>query len=101
MARVAAEGATLVVTEIPLLFEVGAQDDYDTIVLVDAPEPQRLDRLVTTRGLDPSVAQQMIAAQMPAAEKRERSDVIIVNDGDLDALRQRALDVLEELRAEG
>ena len=41
-----AEGATLVVSEIPLLFEADRQGDFDRIVLVDAPDEERLRRLV-------------------------------------------------------
>ena len=98
MQREAAAGARLVVTEIPLLFEVGAQDDYDTIVLVDAPVPLRLERLVETRGLEPEVARQMIDAQLPVEEKRARSDVVILNDADPETLRRRALEALEALK---
>src|SRR5690625_1674454 len=55
-ARLEREGAALVVHDIPLLFEVGLDDQFDVVVLVDAPEPVRLARLVRDRGLDPEEA---------------------------------------------
>lgn len=85
-----ARGESLVVADIPLLFEVGLQDAFDAVVLVDAPEAVRLRRLVDDRGLDPDAARRIIAAQMPSAPKRAGADVVIDNDGSLDELRERA-----------
>lgn len=89
--RAAAErGATLVVADIPLLFEVGLQDEFDRVVLVDAPAELRLERLVHHRGLEREEAQRMIAAQMPVARKRPLADVVIDNLGTLPELEARA-----------
>ena len=97
-AELAAAGAPLVVHVIPLLFEVGLADAFDEVVLVDAPVPVRLARLVEHRGLREEEAARMIEAQRPAAEKRSRATRIIENDGTLDMLREKARDVLRELR---
>jgi len=88
------EGHALVVSEIPLLFEVGLEGDFDTTVLVDAPEAVRLARLVDQRGLDPGEAARIVKAQMDPAEKRSRADFILDNDGTLDELRAAALALL-------
>ncbi|MFW6201206.1 MAG: dephospho-CoA kinase, partial [Gemmatimonadota bacterium] len=88
--RLADEGARVVVHEIPLLFEVGLEDEFDVIAFVDAPAAVRLERIVRDRGLDPAEARRMIDAQMPAAEKRARSDMVIRNDADLERLERRA-----------
>lgn len=96
-ARVAA-GDPLAVSEIPLLFETGMRDSFDVTVLVDAPEAERLRRLVEDRGLDEGEARSMMAAQMPSEEKRALADVVIDNAGTRDALAGRALEVLQELR---
>ena len=53
-----------------LLFERNLADQFDRIVLVDAPRPLRLERLVKDRGLSETEAMDMIAAQMPAELKR-------------------------------
>ena len=90
-------GEKLVVADIPLLFEVGMADDFDVVVLVDAPEDVRLARLVSDRGLDADEARRMIAAQMPAELKRARADVVIRNTGTRGDLQDRARDVWREL----
>jgi predicted metal-dependent phosphoesterase TrpH len=92
-------GASLVVSEIPLLFETGREGDFDAVVLVDAPEDLRVARMVSNRGLSEDEARRIVAAQMPAAEKRARADFVIENDGDLEALEQAADRVLDALRS--
>jgi dephospho-CoA kinase len=90
-------GQRLLVADIPLLFEVGGERDFDVVVLVDAPEPFRLERMVRDRGLDAEVARRMIAAQMPAERKRERADVVIENSGSVEQLEARARMVWDDL----
>jgi dephospho-CoA kinase len=89
-ARIAAAGGTVVVHEIPLLFEVGMQAMFDEIVFVDAPDEARQKRIVETRNLSVEDAQAMMAAQMSPDEKRDQADHIIDNDGDMNELTERA-----------
>jgi dephospho-CoA kinase len=96
-AEARSRGEKLVVADIPLLFEVGMADDFDVVVLVDAPEKVRLARLVTDRGLDADEARRMIAAQMPSELKRARADVVIQNRGTRGDLQDRARDVWRDL----
>ena len=74
-------GERIVVADIPLLFERHLGENFDRIILVDAPRPLRLERLVRNRGLREPEAIDMIAAQMPAELKRVRADIVIDNDG--------------------
>ncbi len=90
-------GDAVVICDIPLLFETGMEKDFDQIVLVDAPEAVRLARLTQTRGLDVAQAQRMMAAQMPAAEKRAKAHHVIDNDGSLEALARRADQVWRDI----
>ena len=99
VAQARAAGADVVVCDIPLLFEKHLADRFDAIVLVDAPRPVRLERLVRDRGLHEAEAMDMIAAQMPAELKRARSDFVIDNDGSLADLEARVDDVWRELGA--
>jgi dephospho-CoA kinase len=94
-----ARGARIVVHDIPLLFEVGADRDMDLVVLVDAPEEVRLQRLVRDRGLPEAEARAMIAAQQPAVGKRRRAHIIIDNDGTPAQLATRAAEAWERIRA--
>lgn len=86
VARHQAEGARLVVCDIPLLFETGLDREMDRIILVDAPVEIRRERLMRDRGLSAPDADAMIDAQMPAERKRARADYVVVNDGSREAL---------------
>lgn len=86
-------GDSIVVCVIPLLFERNLVNDFDYVVLVDAPRALRLERLAETRGMDEADAMNMIASQMPAELKKARADYSIENVGSLEDL-QRAVDKL-------
>lgn len=90
-------GDRIVVCDIPLLFEKKMADRFDRILLVDAPRPLRLERLVTDRGLRETEAMDMIAAQMPAELKRARADFVIDNGSTLTELERRVNDVWASL----
>ena len=97
--QVAAQrGDLLVVNDIPLLFEVLDPTQFDVVVLVDAPDKVRRTRLHSMRGLSNEDADRMIAAQMPAARKRSRSQFVIEDSGTLPELEAQARTVLRELR---
>ncbi|MCH8812615.1 MAG: dephospho-CoA kinase [Gemmatimonadetes bacterium] len=89
------------VTEIPLLFEVGLENEFDATVVVDASEKIRLDRLRDERGLSSERARAMMESQMDPGLKRERATHLLVNEGDIEALEDQALEVLAHLRKNG
>lgn len=92
-----ASGERLVVADVPLLYEVGMEREFDVVVLVDAPEDVRQERLVRHRGLNAAEARRMIDAQMPSDRKRAHADVVISNDGALEELHARARTVWGDL----
>jgi dephospho-CoA kinase len=94
-----AEGSQLVVSEIPLLFELGRQADFDVTVLVDAPPEIRLARLVQARDLDEEQARRVMSSQMDPGEKRRLADIVIENAGSPAELADRAAAVLTKLRS--
>jgi dephospho-CoA kinase len=93
-------GDRVVVLDIPLLFEKKMVDEFTRVVLVDAPRPLRLERLVRDRGLEETEALDMIAAQMPAELKRARADYVIDNAGTLTDLEAKVAHVWMELERE-
>jgi dephospho-CoA kinase len=95
------EGAPLVAAEIPLLFELGLEPEYDVTVFVDAPEEVRLARALAdpARGLEEEEARRIMATQMDPAEKRRRADHVLPNQSSAQDLEVRALALLDELRA--
>ena len=94
-----AEGVSLVVAEIPLLYEVGLEEEYDAVVLVVAPPEERLRRLVEDRGLDEDDASRMMAAQIPSRKKLPKADYVLDNGGTREDLEIRCLALLDLLRA--
>jgi dephospho-CoA kinase len=94
-----AEGHDLVVAEIPLLYETGREGDFDVVVLVDAPDEVRLDRLTRHRGLSEERARALMSAQMDPARKRARAHHVLDNAGTPEELRRAAMALLETLRS--
>lgn len=86
-------GDPVAVSDIPLLYEVMDPSEFDAVILVDAPESVRLDRLVRLRGLDPAEARALVDSQMPSGEKRSRADYVIDNAGTWDDLREATREV--------
>lgn len=93
------DGARILVEEVPLLFETGMEDQYDAIVVVDAPVATRRRRAMATRGWTDEEFDAVEASQLEPAVKRSRADFVIWNDGDTDGLATSARTVWDELAA--
>lgn len=85
---------------VPLLFEVGMTDLWDVVVCVVSPEGQVLQRLAG-RGLSVEEARSWMAAQMPLAEKAQRADFTIVNDGSLADLEEKTYEIWSRILERG
>jgi dephospho-CoA kinase len=100
VAAAKSRGEKVVVCVIPLLFEKHLADEFDSIVLVDAPRSVRLERIVRDRGIDEAEAMKMIASQMPADLKRARADHVIENSGSREALETEVERVWDAIAAD-
>jgi dephospho-CoA kinase len=76
---------SVVVHDIPLLVETGAAARYDLVVVVEAAEPVRLERLAA-RGLPRDQALSRIRAQAPAADRVAAADLLVDNNGSQERL---------------
>jgi dephospho-CoA kinase len=92
-------GDAVLIYVAPLLFERRLANEFDQIILVDAPRELRLERLINRRGLSEEDAANMIAAQMLAELKRARADFVIENTGSLEQLEEQVDSVWERLTA--
>lgn len=79
--------------EIPLLFETDAQNLFDRIIAVACPEKLQIQRLVTDRKINRSVARKILASQCVLDVKIRGSDHVVWNDGPPSLLESQA-DVL-------
>jgi len=79
-------------TEVPLLYEVGAEDRFDVVVVVTAPPELRKERV----GVQ---VDERSARLIPDEEKMARADYAYVNDGSLEELDAFVASVLEQLAA--
>jgi dephospho-CoA kinase len=87
------------VADIPLLFEVGRDKDFD-VVIVAACEPEtQVRRVVARDGVTDAEARQRLAAQWPIAEKVQRADFVIRTDGSYDETNRQLDDVLAALQS--
>jgi dephospho-CoA kinase len=85
--------------EIPLLFEVSRERDFDLSVLVTAAEDERVRRVVQSRNLSEIQARAIMATQMPEDQKAQRAGLIVENNSSVENLETEASRVLLALRA--
>ena len=94
------QGHSMVVKDIPLLYEIQYERRCDCVVVVYVPREVQKQRLVSRDGMSPEDASSRLDAQIPIDEKRARADYLVDNAGDLDSTREQVDRILEELRSE-
>lgn len=91
--------ARALVIDAPLLLEAGLAKECDAIVFVDTPPHIRSQRVSENRGWSASQWNAREAAQMPLDEKQRMADHVVVNGGDLKALRAAVARTLDQIIA--
>jgi len=86
----------LVAVDAALIFETGAEELFDRIILVTAPPATRIARL-RQRGLNEAQIAGVIVGQVSDTQKVDRADYVIHNQGSVEELRAEALEVLTRL----
>jgi dephospho-CoA kinase len=77
----AADGAAMTVLEIPLLLENGGERRVDVVIVVSAPAEAQRARVMQRPGMTAEKLDQLLARQMPDAEKRKRADFVVDTGG--------------------
>jgi dephospho-CoA kinase len=85
----AAPPGTVVVQDVPLLVETERAGAYDLVVVVEAPEERRVQRLAADRGMSAEDVRARMASQATDEQRRAVADVVLVNDGTPDDLRAK------------
>jgi len=89
------EGTEVAVVEVPLLFEAGGDEGFDTTVAVVTVDEMRRER-AAARGH--SLVDEREARQLSQLEKAERAEHVVENDGTLEDLEQALSVLLAKLR---
>ena len=93
------ERGVLVVVDVPLLFELGMQSEFERVIVVYASEAVRLRRLLQ-RGFSREIAMKIMRAQMPLEEKAKHADFVIYNEDSKEETKREVRKIFETLMAE-
>jgi dephospho-CoA kinase len=95
--REAANGARMVVLEIPLLLETGGERRVDAVIVVSAPAQAQRDRVMGRPGMTLEKLEQMLSRQMSDEEKRARADFVVDTGGSFEETFAQVDRIVESL----
>lgn len=91
-------GEQAVIYDMPLLVDLGLNQDMDLTVVVDVDKEERIRRLVDKRGLDEADARARMAQQIDDATRLAAADVVIDNNGPLEALEPQVAALIQKIK---
>jgi dephospho-CoA kinase len=83
--------------EVPLLFESKGEKNFDCTIVVMANKEQCLERFKKATHYDLNEYEKRSARQFPLLDKAKRADFVIVNDGTMLELKQKSLELYQQL----
>ena len=86
MAQSEQRGDPVVVVEVPLLFELGMEEQFDLVVVVSTDRKLRVKRLMARDKVSRDQAEELLKVQMPDQEKVERAGFVLSNNGSKEQL---------------
>ena len=93
-----AQGADMVVLDIPLLFETGGHANMDAVVVVSAPAEMQRERVLARPGMSPERLDAILAQQMDDAEKRARAHFVVDTSKGLEPARAQVAEIIAAMR---
>ena len=98
-AQAEAAGAAVAVYDMPLLVELGLNEEMDLTVVVDVDAEERVRRLVSHRGLDEADARARIKQQIDDAARKAAADVVLDNNGPREDLAPQVERLIASLKS--
>ncbi|MEO1330152.1 MAG: dephospho-CoA kinase [Pseudomonadota bacterium] len=93
-----ADDQTIILFDVPLLFETGADQEMDAVVVVTAPAEVQKARALARPGMTEAHLDRILARQTPDAEKRARADYLVETHHGLEVARAQVRKILSDLR---
>jgi dephospho-CoA kinase len=97
--RAAANGAEMVLLDIPLLFETGGHNRVDAVVVVSAPADVQRARVLERPGMTEEKLDHILSRQMPDVDKRACAHFVVETDKGFDHARAQVKEIVAALRA--
>jgi dephospho-CoA kinase len=94
LAQAQARRESIVLVDIPLLFEIAGECRCDAVVVVSAPPEVQRARALERPGMTEEKFASILAKQLPDAEKRRRADFVVDSSKGFDAARAQVHDIL-------
>jgi dephospho-CoA kinase len=93
----AAKGARVILLDIPLLLETGAEKNVDAVVVVSSPPAVQHARVLARPGMTAEKLAALLARQMPDAEKRARAHFVVDTSRSFDSARAQVHGILRAI----
>lgn len=90
-------GEKMAFYDVPLLYEKNLQSQFDAVIVVACDESIQIQRLKSRNGFSEEEARRRIAAQMPLAEKIQRTPYVIYNNTTLEDLHTQTNKILSDM----
>ncbi len=97
---IAAADAPIILFDVPLLFETGADGEMDAIVVASAPEAVQRARVLARPGMTVEKYASLKTRQMTDAQKRQQAHYVVMTDRGLDHAREQVKMILADIRNE-
>jgi dephospho-CoA kinase len=98
VASAEAQQHLVVVLDIPLLYEIGAESRLDKVLVVSAPVEMQRERVLARPGMSEERLAQILARQVPDEEKRRRADFVVDTSHSIEDAEAQVRAILQVLK---
>jgi len=97
LAEAEQNGASIVVLDIPLLYETGGEQRCDAVVVVSASSETQRQRVLGRPGMTEEKFAGLLAKQIPDDEKRRRADFVVDSSHGLESAHAQVREILDRV----